>query len=76
MIKLEKLYIFLTEEHPIMNNSENKELLEGTANNLKVSAKKFTFMSHVTYQGKSVILILKNINCLIFYEFPYNFQGL
>ena len=37
MIKLEKLYIFLTEEHPIMNNSENKELLEGTANNLKVS---------------------------------------
>ena len=38
MIKLEKLNIFLTEEHPIMNNSENKELLEGTANNLKVSA--------------------------------------
>ena len=38
MIKLEKLNIFLTEEHPIMNNSENKELLERTATNLKVSA--------------------------------------
>ena len=32
-----KLCIFPTEDHPIMNDSENKELLEGTANNLKVS---------------------------------------